>query len=74
MCSGRTGRAGRSGTAITFFVDEDAVNLRRLVFFIMLLYFRSDRGGGVGVCSSTQYPDRLVTYISQRISLNSTDP
>ena len=29
--SGRTGRAGRAGRAITFFTEDDAINLRRLV-------------------------------------------
>jgi superfamily II DNA/RNA helicase len=28
---GRTGRAGRPGKAITFFTEEDSVNLRRFV-------------------------------------------
>lgn len=28
---GRTGRAGRPGKAITFFTEDDSVNLRRLV-------------------------------------------
>ena len=29
--TGRTGRAGRGGKAVTFFTEDDAVNLRRSV-------------------------------------------
>ena len=28
-CTGRTGRAGRPGKAVTFYTEEDKVNLRR---------------------------------------------
>lgn len=28
-CTGRTGRAGRPGKAVTFYTEEDIVNLRR---------------------------------------------
>ena len=34
---GRTGRAGRMGKAVTFFTEDDVVNLRRYVRFAILL-------------------------------------
>ena len=30
-CTGRTGRAGRPGKAITFYTEDDIMNLRRYV-------------------------------------------
>jgi hypothetical protein len=34
---GRTGRAGRTGKAVTFFTEDDVVNLRRYVSMILRL-------------------------------------
>ena len=31
VLTGRTGRAGRKGQAVTFFTEDDKVNLRRFV-------------------------------------------
>lgn len=36
--TGRTGRAGHKGKAVTFFTQQDTVNLRRYVFCSHHLY------------------------------------
>ena len=38
MSSGRTGRAGRPGKAITFFTEDDATNLRRCAIRIIVFH------------------------------------
>ena len=45
-CTGRTGRAGRPGKAVTFYTEEDIVNLRRYTvrpFLLLLLSLEKQR-------------------------------